>query len=135
MNLVDLISEMHKVLRAKVNDRWNENNVEKINQTESHILGILGRESTTVAQLSREINISRQAIHKCVQNLIVRGYLEIENMKGSNKEKLVVLTEKGKICNDEMLHIKSSIEEEICKELGNSSVEILKLLLRKKWIN
>ena len=56
-------------------------------------------------------------------------------MKGSNKEKLVVLTEKGKICNDEMLHIKSSIEEEICKELGNSSVEILKLLLRKKWIN
>lgn len=135
MNLVDLISEMHKVLRAKVNDRWNENNVEKINQTESHILGILGRESTTVAQLSREINISRQATHKCVQNLIVRGYLEIENMKGSNKEKLVVLTEKGKICNDEMLHIKSSIEEEICKELGNSSVEILKLLLRKKWIN
>ena len=135
MNLVDLISEMHKVLRAKVNDRWNENNIEKINQTESHILGILGRESTTVAQLSREINISRQATHKCVQNLIVRGYLEIENMKGSNKEKLVVLTEKGKICNDEMLHIKFSIEEEICNELGDSSVEIIKLLLRKKWIN
>ena len=135
MNLVDLISEMHKVLRAKVNDRWNENNIEKINQTESHILGILGRESTTVAQLSREINISRQATHKCVQKLIVRGYLEIENMKGSNKEKLVVLTEKGKICNDEMLHIKFSIEEEICNERGDSSVEIIKLLLRKKGIN
>ncbi|WP_322020411.1 hypothetical protein [Clostridium butyricum] len=44
MNLVDLISEMHKILRNKVNNVWDKNNIEKINQTESHILGILGRE-------------------------------------------------------------------------------------------
>ena len=135
MNLVDLISEMHKILRNKVNNVWDKNNIEKINQTESHILGILGREKRTVAELSRDINISRQAAHKCVQNLIKRGYLTVEGREGNNKEKLVRLTVKGEKCNDDMLFIKQEIEAEIIEEIGESSVEIIKLLLKKKWID
>lgn len=135
MNLVDLISEVHKILRNKVNYTWDKNNIEKINQTESHILGILERESKTVAELSRDINISRQATHKCVQNLLQRGYLKVQSREGSNKEKIILLTEKGEKCNKDMLYIKQDIEKEIIKEIGEPSVEIIKLLLRKKWID
>jgi len=134
MNLVDLISERHKVLRNKVNHEWNENNIEKISQTESYILVMIERELKNIAEIAREINISRQAAHKCVQNLISRGYLSVENKEESRKEKILVLTEKGKKCNDDMLRIKMKIEEEIENEIGKSSVEIIKLLLKKKWI-
>ncbi len=53
MNLVDLISEMHKILRNKVNNVWDKNNIEKINQTESHILGILGRKKNCSRAIKR----------------------------------------------------------------------------------
>ena len=108
--------------------------IEKINQTESHILGIIEMDSRTVAEVAKEMNISRQAAHKCAQGMISRGYITSENREGSNKEKLLVLTEKGRQCNAEMLKIKVDIEKQVSEELGEPSVEIMKLLLRKKWI-
>lgn len=135
MNLIDLVSEMHLELRNKVNRIWNENNTEKINHTESHIFGMLAMEPTTVAELSRNLNISRQATHKCVQNLIEREYLYVKTKEAKSKEKIICLTDKGIQCNNEMLRIKNNLEKEIGDKLGESAVEIMKLLLKKEWID
>ncbi len=135
LNLVDLMSEKHKKLREEVLKLWHEENGEPINDTESHLLGIIEKSQVTMAESARELNISRQAAHKCTQRLVDRGYIFIESIEGNKRNKQLVLTEKGEAyCND-MSDIKAKLEAEITSHLGGELVETLKTVLRKNWIN
>ena len=59
-NLVDLISDKHAKLRKKVIEAWVQNGEEKITDTESYMIAIIHKESTTVAQIAKKIGMSRQ---------------------------------------------------------------------------
>ncbi|ADL53905.1 MarR family winged helix-turn-helix transcriptional regulator [Clostridium cellulovorans] len=134
LNLIDLISEKHKRLRKEVIKLWLEKKGEEITDTESHLLAMLEIKSMTVAETARKIDLSRQAVHKCAKKLINQGYIMMKCIEGNNRDKLIVLTEKGHEYCSEMLIIKRYIEEEVAKEIGHESVAMMKALLRKDWI-
>ena len=94
-NLVDLISDKHAKLRKKVIEAWVQNGEEKITDTESYMIAIIHKESTTVAQIAKKIGMSRQGAHKCAKVLMERGYIKIENHQDNSRDKLLCLTDKG----------------------------------------
>lgn len=134
-NLVDLISERHKELRNKVRTIWKENGGEDISNTETYILSLVENIDITMAEIARIIGISRQGVHKSVKNLVERGYLEIQSMDNSQREKTVKLTEKGKEACNSMEKIKEEIEEEIRLNIGEERMELLKDILITGIIN
>ncbi len=135
LNLVDLVSEQHQVLRTLVRNKWNERYCDDITQTESHILAIVETENITVAEIARKINISRQAVHKSVQNLISRKYLDVRVIEGNQRDKLIILTEKGEEACKNMLAIKEEIENHIIMTFGQEKIKALKENLRENWLN
>lgn len=135
LNIVDLVSEKHLKLRKKVRELWNENGGEDVNQTESHILAMLEIKGMTIAETARKINMSRQATHKCSQNLILRGYIAVTEIDGNQRDKLIELTQKGKNYCSNMLILKGDIEKQIEKSIGSENFKILKQCLKEKWID
>ena len=135
LNLIDLLSEKHKKLRKEVMKLWIEKNGEYITDTESHMLGMLDAKSMTVAEIARKVNISRQGAHKCAKKLIDSEYIIMNAIEGNNRDKLLVLAKKGEDYCREMLILKQKVEEEIINNIGHESVEFLKNLLRKSWID
>lgn len=135
LNIIDLVSEKHQELRKKVRELWIKNGGEDVNQTESHMLAMLEIKSMTIAETARKINISRQATHKCAQNLIANGYIKISSIEGNQRDKLIMLTEKGKNFCSNMLILKKTLEEQIEKNIGKKNLEKLKQCLKENWID
>ncbi|GKX68165.1 MarR family transcriptional regulator [Inconstantimicrobium mannanitabidum] len=134
LNLIDLISEKHKKLRREVMKLWLENGGEEVTDTEAHMLAMLEKSSLTIAESARKVGVTRQAAHKCAKKLIEQGYIKMEDIEGNKRDKLIVLTEKGKVYCSEMLKIKKKMEEEISMKIGRDNVEMIKMYLRRDWI-
>jgi DNA-binding MarR family transcriptional regulator len=131
MNLIDLLSEKHLVLRKLVTDQ----DPEQINKTESHILAVLeAHQMLSISEISRIINISRQGTHKSIQGLLSRHYVEAVEVDGNQRDKNITLTQKGIECNQRMMVAKLELEQKIANKLGAVNVALLKSLLKEDWL-
>ncbi|WP_339316133.1 helix-turn-helix domain-containing protein [Paenibacillus sp. FSL R10-2734] len=131
MNLIDLLSEKHLVLRKIVTDQ----DPDQINKTESHILAVLeAHQMLSISEISRIINISRQGTHKSIQGLLSRDYVEAVEVEGNQRDKNIILTQKGIECNQRMMITKIELEQRIADKLGAANVELLKALLKEEWL-
>jgi DNA-binding MarR family transcriptional regulator len=131
LNLIDLLSEKHKVLRDKVNLTSGE----PLNKTETHILAMLELHGMlSISEISRLISISRQGTQKTINTLLAEGYVGTAVVEGNNRDKHIVLSPKGiDVCRS-MLEIKLGIEAEIAAKIGKDQVEVLRKLLTEEWL-
>lgn len=131
LNLIDLISEKHKVLRERVNLA----SAEPLNKTETHILAMLELHvMLSISELSRLISISRQGTQKTINNLLAEGYVDTAAVEGNSRDKHIVLTPKGAEACSSMLKIKQEIEAEIAANIGREQMETLRKLLTADWL-
>ncbi|WP_042201362.1 MarR family winged helix-turn-helix transcriptional regulator [Paenibacillus camerounensis] len=131
LNLIDLVSEKHKVLREKV----SSDSGDPLNHTETHILAKLelhGRLS--ISDISRRISISRQGAQKVINALLERGYVETVQVEGNSRDKYIALTAEGLDVCRRMTEIKQKIEQEISAKIGEEQVKLLKQLLAEDWL-
>lgn len=129
LNIIDLISEKHIVLRREVEDRWEAIEEEDISHTEALLLAKIEMGKISIAEVARQANISRQAMYKCAKKLELRGYLKFITDERNNK--YAHLTYKGKDYCKRSKELKISIEKEISDILGYENIKILKELLNK----
>ena len=132
LNLIDLISEKHIILRREVEERWKLNNEEEISHTEGFLLAKLDMKRTSLAEIARQANVSRQAMYKCAKKLEERGYLVF--VVDPDRNKYTELTDKGREYCKRSKQLKEQIEKEIVALLGQESTQMLKELLKKNWI-
>lgn len=132
LNIIDLISEKHIILRRDVEERWAECEEEDISHTEALLLAKVNMGKISIAEVARQANISRQAMFKCAKKLEMRGYLKFVISESNNK--YTELTDKGKDYCKKSTKLKEQIEREIANVIGKAELEVLKDLLSKDWI-
>lgn len=132
LNIIDLISEKHIVLRREVEDRWSEQEEEDISHTEALLLAKINMGKISIAEIGRQANISRQAMFKCAKKLEARGYLIFVTNEQGNK--YTELTPKGNDYCKRSKELKEALENKIIDVLGKEQVKMLKELLKKNWI-
>lgn len=132
LNLIDLISEKHISLRREVEERWSKSGDEEITHTEAMLLAKINMGKISIAEVARQANISRQAMHKCAKKLENRGYLKF--ISNENNQTYTILTEKGVSYCEKSNELKERIEKEIEDILGKENIKIIKNMLEKKWI-
>jgi DNA-binding MarR family transcriptional regulator len=102
-----------------------------ITPAQSRLLAHMGGKPINMAELSRKLGISRQAVHKTVAELARRGILELRDDPDRGNSKLVVYTEKGMQVNRVGVDIITSIESQISKKIGAKPLKQLKELLSR----
>lgn len=132
LNIIDLISEKHIALRREVEERWSKSGEEEINHTEAMLLAKINMGKISLAEVARQANISRQAMHKCAKKLEDRGYLKF--ISNENNQTYTTLTEKGILYCEKSNELKEKMEQEIEDILGKENLKIIKSMLEKKWM-
>ena len=67
--LLDLLSERHDQIRRISERAWNEQHDIYISNSEWYVLARIYQTKPTIAEVTRNVDISRQAIHKLIKNL------------------------------------------------------------------
>ncbi|WP_346887510.1 MarR family winged helix-turn-helix transcriptional regulator [Clostridium sp. UBA1056] len=133
LDLIDLISERHILLRRICQDSWNNNNDTYISNSEWYIMARIYKKKPTLSYVTKHVDISRQATHKFVKNLESKGLIEITNSTNNNKDKCLQLTPLGEECYEINLSQKAALEQKVTEEIGADKVKILKDILKLDW--
>lgn len=133
LDLIELISERHSLLRRNVEQRWNESNELHISKSEWYIIARIYGDRRTIAYVSKNVEITRQATHKLIKNMVVKGLVEVFDAEHNKKEKCIRLTELGNDCYKENEQIKHRLEQELATIIGQSQVDMLKIFLNSDW--
>ena len=131
-NIIDLISEKHITLRREVEERWSKSGEEDITHTEAMLLAKINMGKISLAEVARQANVSRQAMHKCAKKLEEKGYLEF--IASESNQTYTSLTEKGSLYCKKSNDQKEKIEQEIAENLGEENIKLIKKLLEGQWI-
>ena len=132
LNIIDLISEKHIALRREVEERWSKSREEEITHTEAMLLAKINMGKISLAEVARQANVSRQAMHKCARKLEDKGYLKF--IASESNQTYTSLTEKGILYCKKSNELKEKIEQEIAENLGKENMELIKEILKNKWI-
>ena len=133
LDLIDLLSERHSLVRKISEQAWNAQSEIYISNSEWYILSRIYKKQPTISYVTKNVEISRQAIHKFIIKLSEKGLVEIKNVENNKKEKCVQLTALGEECYEKNEALKAQLENKIAEKIGMEQVTILKGLLKLDW--
>lgn len=132
-NMMELLLDRYLWIEAAFEKAWEEQSDLAISQTEWKILGRIERDGLPVARITKNLHITRQAIHKLIKNLSAKGLIELYPMENNKKERCIALTELGHECYDIYTNIHAHIENQIAANIGAGEMESLKATLQSDW--
>ncbi|QCJ45067.1 winged helix-turn-helix transcriptional regulator [Bacillus sp. S3] len=133
LDLIDLISERHSLVRKISEKAWNDKSEIYISNSEWYIMARIYKKRPTISYVTKNVEISRQAIHKFIKNLSAKGLVEINNLENNKKEKCIQLTPFGVECYEKNEALKAQLENNIAEKIGAEQVKMLKDLLKLDW--
>lgn len=133
LDLIDLISERHVLLRNLNSQLWNDNHDLHISNSEWFIMARIYKKQPTISYVTKHVDISRQATHKFIKSLESKGLVEISKAQHNNKDKCIRLTKLGEDCFEENEIIKATLEAKIIESIGIEQATQLKKILQSDW--
>lgn len=133
LDLIDLISERHILLRGIIEKSWNDSSDIYISNSEWFIMARIYKKQPTLSYVSKHVDISRQATHKFVKSLESKGLIEIKNSKTNHRDKCLQLTALGEECYEKNISLKASLLKKIADKIGAEQLAILKVILKLDW--
>jgi DNA-binding MarR family transcriptional regulator len=134
LDIIDLISERHTQLRARLESSWNQQSEMVLSNTEWHILAKINGGMHVISSITKSVYITRQATHKHLKNLQSKQLVEIYDDETNKRNKLVRITKEGA----ELLHhyneMKTALSLQLEEALGKQRFETLQKLLAKDWL-
>ncbi|MDD1503611.1 MarR family transcriptional regulator [Lysinibacillus sp. CNPSo 3705] len=132
-DVIDLLSERHELLRRLAEEKWNEQNDIYISNSEWYILGIIYKKQLTISDVAKNVKFSRQATHKIIKSLEVKGLVTVMSVEHSKKHKAIRMTEFGEDCFEKNQLCKAEIEKQLVNTIGEDQVSRLKNILNLNW--
>ncbi|MCS0543414.1 winged helix DNA-binding protein [Aeromonas veronii] len=133
LDFIDLLSERHGQLRGFAENLWNETSDIAISNSEWYIMSRIYKRQTTIANVSKNVDITRQATHKFIKNLKAKGLVNVMDDENNKKEKRIELTPLGEESYEKNEELKATIEKQIIEKIGDEQVELLKKVLKMDW--
>jgi DNA-binding MarR family transcriptional regulator len=133
LDLIDLLSERHSLVRSISEKAWNNQSEIYISNSEWYIMARIYKKQPSISYVTKNVEISRQAIHKFIQKLSEKGLVEINNVENNKKEKCIQLTALGEECYEKNAALKAQLEDKIAEKIGLEQVNILKDILKLEW--
>lgn len=133
LDFIDSLSERHQQLRKITEQLWNDSSEIYLSNSEWFIMARIYRHNPTIAYVSKNVDISRQATHKFIKQLEKKGLLEISNVEHNKKDKCLRLTKLGEECYEKNEALKANIEKQLADKIGSENLTVLKKILKMDW--
>jgi DNA-binding MarR family transcriptional regulator len=103
----------------------------RLSATRSRIFLALSRGPVRVSDLARELDVSRQAVHKLLDGLENDGLIQRRSDDHDRRAHLVHLTDRGRELARVAGRILPELEEELARRIGNDHVRALREALAR----
>ena len=133
LDLIDLLSEHHILLRRISEKLWNDSSDIYISNSEWFIIARIYQKQPTISYVSKQVDISRQATHKLIKSLESKGLVVVKNVENNKKDKCIKLTALGEECYEKNESLKATIEKKIADHIGTEQLILLKDILKADW--
>lgn len=133
MDFIDSLSERHLELRKKLEQLWNDASQIPLSNSEWFIIAKIYKKKPTIADVSKKLNITRQATHKFIKSLEAKGLVIISNVEHDKRVKSIHLTPLGEECYEKHKVLKENLEYKISKHIGIENHKLLKEILKMDW--
>ncbi|MGM9921708.1 MAG: MarR family winged helix-turn-helix transcriptional regulator [Bhargavaea sp.] len=133
LDLIDLLGERHFGLRRLSEELWNERGDMAISNSEWFLMARIGTGGPTIAEVGRQVDITRQATHKLIRKMSDKGLVEVSDDDRNKKVKRVRLTKFGHECYQHNENLKAELEARIAEAIGSDKVAALKEILSMDW--
>ncbi len=133
LDLIDLLSEHHILLRRISEKLWNDSSDINISNSEWFIIARIYQKQPTISYVSKQVDISRQATHKLIKSLESKGLVVVKNVENNKKDKCIKLTVLGEECYEKNESLKATIEKKIADHIGTEQLILLKDILKADW--
>lgn len=130
-DLIDLMNSKYYKLRKLNEKMWNNSYTISITNSEWSVISLIYGRQPTITEITQQVNITRQATHKCMKALNSKGLITINHVENNHRNKCLKLTSLGEQCFLENKLIKEALERDIAVEIGYDNVRLLKTLLKK----
>lgn len=131
--MIDLLSERHMLLRRIMENEWDALSDIPIANSEWYIISRIYKQETTISNISKSVNISRQATHKAIKKLEEKQLVEVSDHEHNKKLKNIKLTQLGERCFEQYSTIVQRLELQISSKIGEESLTVLKNILKLDW--
>ncbi|WP_425339545.1 MarR family winged helix-turn-helix transcriptional regulator [Lentibacillus salicampi] len=133
LDLIDVLSERHLQLRKVIEQLWNTNSDMNLSNSEWFMMARIYQKQPTIAYVSRNVDISRQATHKLIKKLEEKGLVEVSNVRDNKKDKYIRLTDLGEACYEKNEALKADQERKIADNIGHEQFQLLNDILKADW--
>lgn len=131
LNLIDLLNSKYYKFK-KTNEAFCRNSYDiSITNSEWSVISLIYGKQPTISEIAQQVNITRQATHKCMKALNSKGIITVSNVVNNNKKKCLKLTPLGEELFLEHNKLKAAIERDLAAQIGLDSVNLLITLLNK----
>src|SRR5690606_242816 len=97
LSVIDLMTNRHHHLKKLAKHLWEQTSMDPISNSELFILTKISEvEQTTIANISKQVDISRQATHKFISRLKEKNLVEVGSLAHNKKEKAISISPLGK---------------------------------------
>lgn len=103
-----------------------------LTMAQSRALAVLNGQSSSISELARSLNISRQAAHKTVSRLVELDWIKLEDGDKGN-EKIINFTEHGQQMRATIKEHMMKIEKDIAANIGQQEFNSLVRILTSDW--
>lgn len=101
----------------------------RLSPTRSRLFLALSGGPILVSDLARELDVSRQAVHKLLDGLEHEGLIDRRVDQRDRRAQQVTLTDRGRALADEASRILPELERELGRRIGTEQVEALRTAL------
>lgn len=133
-DLIELLYRQHKQLRALAETMWNDNNELHLTASEWYVLKSISEGKVTAPELVKQLEISKQGVHKFLTSLQEKGLIATALIKESKVQKLAHLTDEGKEIIKKSKELDGEISNRVRASIGNEQYEQLIALLQQPFI-
>ena len=131
---IELLYKHYKQLRDAVASTWNIQNNIQITTSEWYILNCIHGGASTIPEILKKVEISKQAAHKFVNVLEEKKLVQTELIKTPKTQRRVELTALGEETYHRSLEIKKEIDTAIENNIGTENFKQLQAILQMKWM-
>ncbi|MGB3100528.1 MAG: MarR family winged helix-turn-helix transcriptional regulator [Psychrobacillus psychrotolerans] len=133
LDLFDLISERHLMIRKVTEELWNSSNDIYISNSEWFIIARIYKKNPTISSINKQVNITRQATHKFIRSMESKGLVEVNQVAHNKKEKSIRLTTMGEACYEKNESLKAGLEKKIADQIDSEKLDVFKEILKLDW--
>ncbi len=130
---VDNIRSLLQFVIDSIDDRLQSflkgTRYETVRPSDIRVFALAQREPRKMADLARMLKVSRQAVQMSVKRLQELKVVELQPVPGNHRDKLVVLTDRGRSARNSAEEQLARYEGEIVSAIGKDGLETLRVLL------